>query len=60
MKVRCISGCGDVRHPLFEGRVYEVISQYGGGYDLKDAGWWYVERFQILSEDCCPQCGETH
>jgi hypothetical protein len=60
MKVRCIVGCDCIRLPLFEGRVYEVISEYGDGYDLKGAGWWFKHRFQILPNNACFQCGEIH
>jgi hypothetical protein len=65
MRVKCIDaspGRVSGRELLVAGCVYEVESVKGSGYYLSIdvARSWAIDRFVVVSDDACAQCGQVH
>jgi hypothetical protein len=48
--------------PLVMGEIYTVETEYGDSYTLAGLSSHhpYANRFVVIPENACPQCGEVH
>jgi hypothetical protein len=67
MKVKCVDVSVkdfDCVPPLTLGQIYIAShsEKFSDRYILEGFSEWffYETRFQVLSDDACPQCGEIH
>ena len=64
MIVKCIDAsnrnAGGEKCPLVYGEIYEA-REWGSRYKIDGYSWaFFPDRFIILPEDACPQCGDIH